>query len=161
MGENFPVNESNLSFSDDDANALFITQSSFSDVKTQDVEEAVNFLGGLGDVSFGEIEDKSVIDVTVLSQKSEEMCEKIFDFAEDEDNCWSVSIQENPIIVTRNSDGKTFAVGPDGTKNNVCQEYENNSVLPPISRELERDLKRFTTVVTAAELDESKNKGLV
>ena len=161
MGENFPVNESNLSFSDDDGNALFITQSSFSDVKTQDVEEAVNFLSGIGNVSFGEIEDKSAIDVNVLLQRSEEMCEKIFDFAEDEDNGWSVSTQENPILVTRNSDGKAFTLGPDGTKNDLCQEYEDKSVLLPLSRELERDLKCFSTVVTAAELDQSKNKWLV
>ena len=43
MASNFPVNELNVSFSDEDVSSLFITQSTFRDVDTQEVNEAADF----------------------------------------------------------------------------------------------------------------------
>ena len=51
----FPVDEGNLSFSGyEEAASLFITQNTFTEVSTQEVNDAINFIGGLDDISFGD-----------------------------------------------------------------------------------------------------------
>ena len=51
----FPVDEGNLSFSDDDSSNIFITQRTFQDVTTQEVDNAMDLFGlidaGVGDNS--------------------------------------------------------------------------------------------------------------
>ena len=141
----FPVDDGNLSFSGDNYEGLFITQGTFKNVTTQDVSDAVDYLNELTEVPSGE----------VLSQNSEIICSKIFDFSNDHDNGWSMSTRDSPIIVTCNFDGKQFVVGDEVTKSN---EFEDKNVLPSVSKELENDLKCFNSIATAVELDVSKRK---
>ena len=152
----FPVDAKNLSFSDDDEyNDLFITQSTFSEVSTQQEQDALEYIGKLSDDKVGEMVGS---ECGQLSQKSEEMCSKVYDFSEDHDNGWSVSTQNNPIIVTRNSDGEKFTVGDDKSSDCAVIDCEEKSVLPNINKELDKDLKRFNSIVTAYELEDSKFK---
>ena len=106
----FPVDEGNLSFSDDECSSLFITQSSFNSISTVDVDDAVDFFG-VADMSFGENDLKVAGDLSVLSQESEEMCGHVFNFMSGEtNNSWSVDNNCAPFKVTRNADGKQFTV---------------------------------------------------
>ena len=85
---------------------LFITQSSFNSISTQDVDDAVDFFGA-ADMSFGENDLKVTGDLSVLSQESEEMCGYVFDFTSGKtDKSWSVDNDCAPFKVTRNADGK-------------------------------------------------------
>ena len=54
MMDKFPVDENNLSFSDDDGDSLFITQSSFRDIDTQVAVDAADYFDTLGNVSVGD-----------------------------------------------------------------------------------------------------------
>ena len=77
----------------------------------------------------------------ILSEEDEAMCGKIFDFKNDVDNGWSVSTQDNPLIATRNSDGKQFIVksGGDEAKVNDSKLSDNAdaSDISPLSHQLE------------------------
>ena len=147
----FPVDENNLSFSDDEYQNLFITQSSFKNVSTQEVEDTVGYFDSLGDVSLSD--NNSVRDeLNKLSPKTEEMCRKVFDFSEDVDNGWSVSTQDANFLVTRNYDGQSFMVGGD-TKHDES-DGKNDVII--VNDELEKDLKRFNSIVSDEDLDNSK-----
>ena len=61
----FPVDKGNLSFSDNECSSLFITQSSFNSISTQDLDDAVDFFG-VADMSFGENDSKVTADLSVL-----------------------------------------------------------------------------------------------
>ena len=137
----FPVDELNLSFSGDEYENLFITQSSFNNVTTQDVSDAVEYFNDLGEVSFGDSTNVESGDLSKLSPKTERMCGKVFDFSDDVDNSWSVSTQDFPIVVTRNSDGKQFLFGDDDSKviNVTVNDEEKSKIVE--SKELEQDLK--------------------
>ena len=158
-----------MSFSDDDYGDMFITQSSFSNVDTQGVCDAVEYLEGIGTFN---VSDNSASEQRDMQQFSDEvqnsMCKKIFDFSEDVDNGWSVSTQNDPIIVTRNRDGKQFVInGADDTsaeQHKVNEEIDENlskSQENVFDKEIEADMKRFSSIVGATELDESKRKRLV
>ena len=141
--------------SDEDASQLFITQSSFREVETQEAEEAVDFFEGLGDVS---VSDSSILTARDLAKlhsynvDQNEMCSKIFDFSEGPlNNGWTVQSQDNaddPFIVTRNNDGKQFVVGEGFCE--PIDEFPKSKVTT--------DDKRFESVVTDADVDRSKNK---
>ena len=167
MASNFPIDDGNLSFSGDEfEGGLFLTQSTFSDVNTQKVEDAVDFLGGLEDVELSELSQggKEEVESAVIVDGNDPMCEKVFDFGEEVDNGWTVSTQNDPIIVTRNHDGKKFVVDTSDTKHDEgvkMPTFEEMNPLPAISRELEADLKRFKSVVKAVDLENSKNKRYV
>ena len=60
MSETFHVDKKKLSFNDDDVHELFIMQSTFYNINTQNIEETVNFLGGFGDVSFNKLDGSSL-----------------------------------------------------------------------------------------------------
>ena len=109
----FPVDQLNLSFSEGECKNLFITQSTFRDINAQDVEDALEYFKDFSDVSFGELKGQEAIDLTKMSQESNDMCDKIFDFSDDHDNGWSVLNDNVPFIVTRKSDGKVFTVARD------------------------------------------------
>ena len=47
MAANFPVDEHNLSFSDEEAARLFITQSTFHNVDTQEADSVADFFDNL------------------------------------------------------------------------------------------------------------------
>ena len=155
----FRVDEANLSFSgDEDASSLFITQSSFSNISTQEVDEAVDFFGGLENVSFDDKNDDKTGNVDTelasLSQKSEEMCRRVFDFTSGEkDNSWSVQNDVAPFIVTRNCDGQEFTVG-----NNEINVTDGQDHSYDVSDELKQDMKCFSNIVSPGELDQSKRK---
>ena len=133
----FPVDEKNLSFSDDDEyQNLFIMQSSFKNVTTQEVEDAVGYFDGLGDVS---LSDNNLVtdELNKLSPKTERMCHKVFDFSEDVDNSWSVSTQDANFLVTHNYDGQSFIIGGDSKHD----DSDGKSDVIIVSDELEKDLK--------------------
>ena len=150
--EKFPVDDLNLSFSgDEEASQLFLTQSSFSEVSTQQVDDAISFLESLDN---GFPQENAIS----LSPHAVEMTEREFNFRSgDADNGWSVTGDEAPFKVTRHSDGEVFVVGQEKEKS-VEEAYEEIQVIPPINRELESHLKRFSSIVTAADLDASKYK---
>ena len=153
----FPVNGRNLSFSDEDEEAaqLFITQNSFSNVTTQKVNDAIDFIGGLDGGILDQSEVRNEGTTPLLSQNAEAMCEKVFDFVgEQKDNGWVVENDAAPFIVTRKSDGEKFIVGVS----NDAKLFEERSAIAPLSHELENYLKRFSSVVSAMELDASKGK---
>ena len=155
----FPVDVANLSFSDDEAMAsLFITQSTFNSVTTQQVNDAVDFLDGLGDVSVGDTNNGQLNRVSE-EEKQDEMCEKIFDFSDDYDNGYRVSTQDDPILVTRKSDGKVFTVGD--SKATVAEHIIDINSALPANYDAEKDLKRFKSIVSDEELCAIKNKRLV
>ena len=136
----FPVDEGNLSFSVHEYSSLFITQSSFNSISTQDLDDAVDFFG-VADMSFGENDSRVTGDLSVLYQESEEMCGRVFDFTSGEtDNSWSVDNNCAPFKVTRNADGKQFTVGSNvsGTEN-VASEGIGN--VTEVSNQLEHDMK--------------------
>ena len=136
----FPVDEGNLSFSDDECSSLFITQSSFNSISTQDVDDAVDFFG-VTDMSFSENDLKVTGHLSVLSQESEEMCEHMFNFTPSEtDNSWPVDNDCAPFKVTRNADGKHFTVGSNvnGTENVATDAIGN---VTEVSHQLEHDMK--------------------
>ena len=84
---------------------------------------------------------------------------KNFDFSDEVDNGWHVSTQDSPFLVTRNSDGKQFVVGKGGDEGlSGGSKYEDKSVLPLIDRELEQDLKRFSSVANILDVEASQNK---
>ena len=65
---------------------------------------------------FGISENNSTFqeDMASVSQNTDDMmCEKIFNFLNEVDNGWSVSSQDDPFVVIRNSDGKQF-IFPQG-----------------------------------------------
>ena len=109
MGD-YPTDQLNLSFSGDECENLFVTESTFHEVNNQDVEDAVKYLNDFTDMSFGDCKALETIDLTNLSQESGSLCGKIFDFTDDHDNSWSVLNENAPFIVSRNSDGKVFTV---------------------------------------------------
>ena len=154
-----PVDEWNLSFSDDDDMAsIFITQSSSRDVSTQQVNDAIEFLDGLEDGSLSEllVGEKNDLKEVIEQQRQDAMCEKVFDFSDDYDNSYTVSTQDNPIIVTRKSDGKVFTVG-NGKPQEAEHIIEINSALPAMY-DAEHDLKCFKSIVSNEELMAIKNK---
>ena len=114
MGDDCPIGSGNLSFSDDDyEHEIFISQSTFSNVTTQEATEAAEYFDLFGDMlspATSGVEQNDLLNIgNEISQ--EDMCSKVFDFLNDHDNGWSVSSQKNPFIVTRNSDGKQFVIG--------------------------------------------------
>ena len=91
---------------------MFLTQNSFNNVNTQDVEQAVVYFGDFSEFFCNEVVQEEIVKTLQLSPTSEKMCDKVFNCCGDEvDNGWSVSTQDSPIVVTRNSDGKQFTVG--------------------------------------------------
>ena len=56
-------------------------------------------------------------------------------------NGWSVSTQNDPIIVTRNSDGKQFIVDSTEGHDRQISQMVLNDVLSIKDKELEEDLK--------------------
>ena len=161
MESNFPVDCGNLSFSDndEDASSLFITQSTFRDINTQDVNEAAEFFDGLGDVSLSEVTESERNDLEKLSeevakQKQDEMCSRIFDFSDDIDNGYTVSTQDNPIIVTRKSDGMQVVVPANKSKGTEpCSGKDEAVKFCP-----QEDLNRFKTIVSDSDIDAIKTK---
>ena len=156
-----------ISSGEEEASQLFITQNSFREPDTQDLDNAVDYLGGLDDFNFS---DTHVLNASDLAKVNDmnvnqfEMCEKIFDFTEGGmNNGWTVQTQEaseDPFVVTRNSDGQQFVVGEG-----FCE------VIPEMKTDLKKDdrpsvpislsqedLKRFGNVVTDAKVDRSMNK---
>ena len=90
MASDFPVDGNNLSFSDEEDNSIFIMQSTFLDVNTQQVDDAIDFFSGDLAISKSlDVQDKDLNNI--LDEHDDEMCEKVFDFLEDTDNGWSVS----------------------------------------------------------------------
>ena len=159
MAENFTVDELNLSFSGDEGENLFIMQSTFRNVSTQEVESAADFFLDMGDIIASDTNDAEKRDLNKLAMEAQsEMCEQIFDFEGDTDNGWSVSTQSNPHIVTRHSDGKQFLVGDEHSQKSQLDANVNVNVQQVKSDEMEADLKRFSTVVSRDELELSKHK---
>ena len=158
MDADCPVNDLNLSFSGEESDGgMYLTQNSFSNVNTQDVNNAVEYFNDFDEMKF---DDKSGIKVDEVSEDA--MCSAVFDFSEEHDNGWTVSTQDNPTIVTRNSDGQQFVIGDNEKVTSVEEsKFHLNDVLPPIHGDLDEDLKRFSSIVTAVELDDSKRKRCV
>ena len=159
MAGNFPVDENNLSFSDDDVSSLFITQSTFHDISTQVVSEAVDFLDGLsGELSTGEVTNVMNKDSGELS---EDWCDhksvQYFDFSHDVDNGYEVSTQEL-FILTCHYDGKQFVVN---SKNELdvhdCDDGKlSGNVTGDVKYDdsnIESDLKHFGDAVDQDTLD--------
>ena len=99
-----PVDENNLSFSDDEYNSLFITQNSFRDVNTQDVVDAVDYFDTFGNFSSGDSPNvqkqdlDNVLDVQEYDWR-EHRDVQYFDFTGDHDNGCEVSTQDQGFIV--------------------------------------------------------------
>ena len=120
----------------------------------------ISFCGDLGNVSFSENNNVSKVDLDRMAAYivEDDICSTIFDFSGDMNNGWTVSTQDNPIIVTHKLDCKQFLVGDEGSKvNKDVAKFEEKCVLP-ISHELDADLKCFNSIVSAVDLDDSKNK---
>ena len=157
MSSDFPVDCGNLSFSDNDNDAasLFITQSTFKDVSTQDVNDATDYIEGLGNVTLSEIsgnEDKDIQKLAKELQAAEHqdaMCSHIFDFSNDVDNGYIVSTHDDPIIVTRKSDGKKIVVPKSGDS---CD--KSLAKVESISNfDVELDIQCFKSIVSDEDLD--------
>ena len=166
-----PVDEQNLSFSDDDYNSLFITQSSFRDVKTQDVVEAVDFMDSLGEFSVGDNSNVEKCDIADVSNVEEfDWCEhedvQYFDFSGDVDNGYDVSTQDQGYILKSHSDGSEIfvydsTVHSDGNftgdtlKLDVISDVESTMYDPGT---IGSDLKHFGPAVSEQKLDQNKSK---
>ena len=168
MAADFPVDEHNLSFSDEEAARLFITQSTFHNIDTQEAYSAADFFDNLSvDMQFGEsleVQNHDLANIAA-SIENEDWREhndvQYFDFSSDVDNGYSVSTQE-PFVLTRHHDGAKFVVG-DKSLNDMSDEakrYGENHALPPVYDEqsVETDLKRFGQPVNDDELDANKRK---
>ena len=159
MSDECLVNELNLSFSGDEYDSMFITQSTFRDISTQDVEDADDFFSDLGEVVVTEHSAMERQDFeNAVRSNQDEMCEWIFDFKSDVDNGLSVSTQEDPIIVTRHSDGEKFEIGASKESDRNSSKFDNDGSKQVGNKQMDVDLKRFSSVVSDAELDRSKYK---
>ena len=95
----------------------------------------------------------------------DEMCQHIFDFSNDVDNSYSVSMQDDPIILTRKCDGKQFIVGDCEGKSKESStglspeayHYEQNNPLL-MKYGIEDDLKRFKSIASDSDVDVLKFK---
>ena len=146
---NFPVDERNVSFSDDDDGAanLFITQSSFNNICIQDVDDAVDFFG-LGDISTGDNSASINAELGKLSQVSEDMCDSIFNFISGEvDNGWKIENDCAPFKAIKHNTGEQVMVGKD-----EINAGKNDST------NLDQDLKHFSSIVSGDHVDSCKRK---
>ena len=142
MAGDCPVDDLNLSFSGDKGKNLFITQSTFRDVTTQEADDAADFFMDFGDIIVSDTNECERRDLEKLAVEAQnDMCQKIFDFSNDVDNGWKVSTQENPIIVTRKSDGEQFVVGSSGTSDYPEGDESKDVQLKQFDKDLDADLK--------------------
>ena len=102
--------------------------------------------------------DSKSFELEQLSQHSEDMCSRVFDFTAGEtDNGWIISNDKSPFKAVRNSDGKEFIVGiGDGNVTENVTKKEESVGFVPI--EIAQDVKRFNSIVSESELDSSKYK---
>ena len=122
----------------------------------------MEFLDNLNDLSGSQDVVSSLSSTATATEvTTDEMCCKVFDFSEEVDNGWSVSTQNDPIVVTCNSDGQKFTIGGEDKHDEIIKHYEQNHVLKCLDKDIEEDLKRFSSVVTATDLDELKRKRCV
>ena len=155
----FPVDKKNLSFSDDDEGAanLFITQNSFNSICTQDVDDAVDFFG-LGDISTGDNSAFVNAELGKLSQVSEDMCDRMFDFTSGEvDNGWKIENDCAPFKAIKNNTGEEVMVGNSSKELNV-ENRDGINVGKNDSSNLEQDLKRFSSIVSGDHMASCKRK---
>ena len=95
--DEFPVNQRNLSFSDEKDNSFFTTQSIFHEVDTQEVVHAVDYLETLENLSVGdssEVQRKQLDKIKEVQEFDWRDHEDVhyFDFSNENDS--EVSLQE-------------------------------------------------------------------
>ena len=152
-----------ISSGEEESSQLFITQNSFREPDTQDLDEAVDFFDGFEGFDFGSgnanisepnyVEQRDMSNITSgdHSQFTEdEMCSMIFNFTKPKpSNSWTILNNGEPWIVRRHSDGKIF----------VCKDEGMVEYVPPsVPDDVQKDLDRFSTVVSDEELNAMKNK---
>ena len=166
MASNFPVDENNLSFSDDDASSLFITQSTFRDINTQEVSDAVEFFDNItGDMSCGDnsnVQKDDLADITIPEDWRDHKSVHYFDFSNDIDNGYDVSSQE-PYVLTRHYDGKKFVVGDSSSCeiDKADDSTVDGNVRQAVPYDVERisgDLKCFGDAIKDEELEAVRHK---
>ena len=158
MASNFPVNELNVSFSDEDVSSLFITQSTFRDVDTQEVNEAADF--------FDNFEMMYLLVIVGMLRKVIWITWSLFLRTGETISQCSTSIFPMMLIMamryqhilTRHSDGKKFVVGPGDKHDGISPSsgsVENESSTKPLYDEktVGSDLARFGEAVGDVELD--------
>ena len=166
-----PVDENNLSFSDDEYDSMFLTQSTFRDVKTQDVVEAVEFMDNLGNFSCGDspkVQQRDLEHVEDVQEFDwrEHKDVQFFDFSNEVDNGCNVTSLKQGFIVKSHLDGSEIFVGDTSSKENcdsVGASSKESEVLhcTPLSYDvgtIGNDLKRFGPAVSEQKLDETKSK---
>ena len=167
-----PVDKGNLSFSDDEVNALFITQSSCNNVDTQDVVEAVSYLETLGSVSVSDsskVQNKDFVDINVEDEVDwhEHKDVQYVDFTGDIDIGCEVSSQKSEtFLVTRHRDGQQFFVGDshatESSESTGNQSTDlNDSGHDHDPQQVGSDLKRFGSAISDEKIEETKFKRLV
>ena len=156
-----------LSFSDEDCSSLFITQSSFREINTQDAFVAADYLDTLGNVSSG---DSPKLDNDGLTDWCEHKDVQYFDFTGGEvDNGYDVCTQNEGFVLKSHEDGSVFFVGNcDNTSTgDITKSDIGNSTIvdgiPPMydSALIGDDLKCFGNAVSEEKLDENKFKRYV
>ena len=166
MASNYPVDEGNLSFSDEDGSELFITQSTFRDISVEKNDENDDFFESVsGDVSSGDnpnVQQQDLANLVVPEDWHEHKSLQFFDFSDQLDNGYEVSTQE-PFVLTRHYDGKKFVVGDGIAHDKVVSDVKSDSnkdeKIPKYNEEtVEADLKRFGQVVDDNELDMIRRK---
>ena len=118
-----PVDANNLSFSDDEYSSLFITQSTFCAVDTQDVVEAVDFLDNLGNFSSGdspksEQHGEEHVQLVLEYDWREHKDIQYFNFCGDVDNGCDVTTSDTGYIVKSPADGSEIFVFDKDVKQN-------------------------------------------
>ena len=172
--DKFPVDENNLSFSDDDGNALFITQSSIRKVNTQDALDAADYFDTLGSVSCRDSpkvetdELNGILNVEEFDWRDHKDVQ-YFDFSEQVDNGYEVNTQDDGYVLRSNATGSEFFVH-DGEKTLPSDSTESSAVSSQMSHGISAmydaqsvgsDLERFGNAVSDEKLDESKAKRYV
>ena len=166
------VDEGNLSLSDSDDNSIWVTQSSFDNVNTQDVEDAVSYFDNIVELPG---HGGKVVNCENLNKHEVEIKEwaegesvQLRDFSSDIDNGYDVSTQP-PYVMTRKFDRKKFIVGEGSVQDNLSfsqrfsdavRKYEEANPLPPMYDEstIGEDMKRFGHVVSDDTLHDIKFK---
>ena len=169
--DKFPVDENNLSFSDDDGDSLFITQSTFRNIDTQVVADAVDYFDTLGNAAVGDSPNVQNVDVNgIVNVEEFDWCDhkdvQYFNFDGQIDNGYEVNTQDDGYLVKSHADGNEIFIADSANSS------DGYSTKPPeLSSEILHgqpstydvstvgcDLKRFGEAVSEEKLDENKFK---
>ena len=104
-----------ISSGEEEASQMFITQSSFRETSTQDVDSSADFFDALHDISFGDepgVVEKCDMNNVFCGDHSQftdaDMCSMVFDFTSGNiNNGWTI-LSQDPQLVRRHSDEKNL-----------------------------------------------------